>query len=240
MNEQTDGAEAQPGPETDLRATVWALADADDALTEDAKLALLEALGDDAPSAPATDGSVSDGNPVYLKSIGVKGFRGVGPEVRIPLKAGPGLVVISGRNGSGKSTVAEALELALTGRSYRWHNRTAVWTHGGRPDLRVQSLHLLHQRGFRDQSTGRFGINCMASPLSVSHCGGNRVPVLPGKRRSCPAVHSSTTTRVEGSCGPPPVPTDVGTGLAVRSPQLLGSTTVPGTGPGAGPVAWAG
>jgi hypothetical protein len=181
MNEQTDGAEAQPGPETDLRATVWALADADDALTEDAKLALLEALGDDAPSAPATDGSVSDGNPVYLKSIGVKGFRGVGPEVRIPLKAGPGLVVISGRNGSGKSTVAEALELALTGRSYRWHNRTAVWSHGGRPDLRVQSLHLLHQRGFRDQSTGRFGINCMASPLSVSHCGGNRVPVLPGK-----------------------------------------------------------
>jgi len=36
--------------------------------------------------------------------------------------------VISGRNGSGKSTVAEALELALTGRSYRWLNRTAVWS----------------------------------------------------------------------------------------------------------------
>ena len=57
--------------------------------------------------------------------------------VRVPLHPGPGLVVIAGRNGSGKSTIAEALEMALTGKSYRWLNRTAVWTgnwrnlHGG-------------------------------------------------------------------------------------------------------------
>lgn len=43
MTEQSNGDEGRPGPDTDLRATVWALADADDALFEDAKLAVLEA-----------------------------------------------------------------------------------------------------------------------------------------------------------------------------------------------------
>ena len=52
--------------------------------------------------------------------------------MRVPLRPGPGLVVISGRNGSGKSTIAEALELALTGNSYRWRNRTAVWSQNWR------------------------------------------------------------------------------------------------------------
>lgn len=111
--------------DTDLRTTVLALADADPALSEEAKLAVLDALGDAA--APAAQ-PAAEPTPAFLKSISVKGFRGVGPEVRVPLRPGPGLVVISGRNGSGKSTVAEALELALTGDSYRWKNRNAVWT----------------------------------------------------------------------------------------------------------------
>lgn len=34
-----------------------------------------------------------------------------------------GITVISGRNGSGKSSFAEALEYALTGTSYRWHDK---------------------------------------------------------------------------------------------------------------------
>ena len=135
----------------ELKSTVLAMADADDALSEDAKLLILGALDSDEMFAEALRG---DAGPIvrpdrahqapatepvgaFLRSIEVSGFRGVGPTVRVPLHPGPGLVVIAGRNGSGKSTIAEALEMALTGKSYRWLNRTAVWTgswrnlHGG-------------------------------------------------------------------------------------------------------------
>jgi hypothetical protein len=69
---------------------------------------------------------------VYLKSIGVQGFRGIGASVTLHLQAGPGLTVITGRNGSGKSSFAEAAEIALTGDNMRWSDRTAVWKEGWR------------------------------------------------------------------------------------------------------------
>ena len=62
------------------------------------------------------------------KRITVAGFRGIGPRSQLNLDPQPSLTVISGRNGSGKSSFAEALEVALTGNTYRWSDdRPAVW-----------------------------------------------------------------------------------------------------------------
>ncbi len=130
----------------DLSNVVLELADADPSMSEDAKLLILGALDGDELLAevirgeaspierptPAESAPAREPAGAYLQSITVSGFRGVGPEVRVSLAPGPGLVVIAGRNGSGKSTIAEALEMALTGESYRWINRTAVWTENWR------------------------------------------------------------------------------------------------------------
>ena len=69
---------------------------------------------------------------IYLSSITVAGFRGVGPERTLPIAPGPGLTVVVGRNGSGKSSFAEAIELSLTGASARWADRASVWRQGWR------------------------------------------------------------------------------------------------------------
>lgn len=141
-----------PGNDT-LKNYVLALADADECLSESARLAVLAALDDPDVLAEALGGAasadVSDSltaadqpeHPVgaYLDSITVSGFRGIGPKVAVPLQPGPGLTVIAGRNGSGKSTLAEALELALTGVNSRWKDKPVVWSqawrnlHAGEP-----------------------------------------------------------------------------------------------------------
>jgi len=84
----------------------------------------------------------------YVASIAVEGFRGIGPAAKLELTPGPGLTLIVGRNGSGKSSFAEGLELLMTGENKRWHQRTAVWKqgwqnlhHGGDTVLRAQ-LHV--------------------------------------------------------------------------------------------------
>src|SRR5262249_834986 len=47
---------------------------------------------------------------VYVSSIRVEGFRGVGEAATLSIPPGPGLTLIVGRNGSGKSSFAEGLE----------------------------------------------------------------------------------------------------------------------------------
>ena len=69
---------------------------------------------------------------VYLSAIEVKAFRGIGPHVRLELPAGPGLTLVVGRNGSGKSSFAEGLELLLTGANRRWEGKSQVWTESWR------------------------------------------------------------------------------------------------------------
>jgi len=69
--------------------------------------------------------AVNDGG-VFLSRIAVEGFRGIGSVAELNLEPKPGLTVISGRNGSGKSSFSDALELVLTGSTYRWSKKSAV------------------------------------------------------------------------------------------------------------------
>ncbi|HEX6026492.1 MAG TPA: AAA family ATPase, partial [Solirubrobacter sp.] len=66
--------------------------------------------------------------PVWLRSITVEGFRGIGPAATLALEPAPGLTVVVGRNGSGKSSFAEGLELLMTGALKRWEKRPKAWT----------------------------------------------------------------------------------------------------------------
>jgi recombinational DNA repair ATPase RecF len=68
----------------------------------------------------------------FLRSIAVEGFRGIGPAQTLELRPGPGLTLVVGRNGSGKSSFAEGIEVLLTGDSLRWKDRAAVWREGWR------------------------------------------------------------------------------------------------------------
>ena len=68
----------------------------------------------------------------FLTSLTVAGFRGIGPTQTLTINPGPGLTIIFGRNGSGKSSFAEALEVLLTGDSKRWSDRSKIWKEGWR------------------------------------------------------------------------------------------------------------
>lgn len=82
-------------------------------------VALASALGAGTAAAAAEPPQVGRPAGAFLASLTVEGFRGIGPAATVTFRPGPGLVIISGRNGSGKSSLAEAFELALTGTSAR-------------------------------------------------------------------------------------------------------------------------
>src|SRR5438034_4262914 len=68
----------------------------------------------------------------YISSLTVQGFRGIGPKQALRFSPGPGLTIVVGRNGSGKSSFAEAMEVLFTGDSKRWSARSKVWKEGWR------------------------------------------------------------------------------------------------------------
>jgi energy-coupling factor transporter ATP-binding protein EcfA2 len=115
--------------------------DADQSLDDEVGLLVLAALeGDDqlddylqsgTTSRHSDEPSESDEPPdpasgAFLRSLQVTGFRGIGRTVTLPLEPVPGLTVVAGRNGSGKSSLAEGLEVLLTGGTYRWKNKKST------------------------------------------------------------------------------------------------------------------
>lgn len=108
-------------------------------LEESAERLLLAACEDDDALAvelsgerqdrPERGASRADGEPAgaYLRSVTVSGFRGIGPAATLDLEPGPGLILVVGRNGSGKSSFAEGLEVLLTGNLRRWQELSAAW-----------------------------------------------------------------------------------------------------------------
>ncbi|MFF0495555.1 AAA family ATPase [Nocardia aobensis] len=110
-----------------LRELVSARLQADPAVSPEVAQTVLAALGE---SAEESDAGPRSG--VFLSTIRVRGFRGIGGEAVLRIAPGPGLTLVVGRNGSGKSSFAEAAELALTGVNRRWEGRSAVWRDGWR------------------------------------------------------------------------------------------------------------
>lgn len=68
----------------------------------------------------------------FLQEIRVRGFRGIGPEAALTVNPGPGLTLVVGRNGCGKSSFAEAAELLITRGNARWDDRSKQWKEGFR------------------------------------------------------------------------------------------------------------
>jgi predicted ATPase len=112
-----------PQPVADL---VLAAYQSDESL--DAVLAGGEVAEPDRPEPQDADAKVD----VWLDAVRVEGFRGIGPQATLTLRPNAGLTLVIGRNGSGKSSFAEAAELVLTDDSMRWAQRPVVFREGWR------------------------------------------------------------------------------------------------------------
>ncbi|CAO5166434.1 Nuclease SbcCD subunit C [Frankia sp. AiPs1] len=86
-------------------------------LPDAARAALREAFG-----AVETPAASALGH-IHLESITVTGYRGIGASTKLALPTGPGVTLVMGRNGSGKSSLAEAAETAFLGTNTRWNRQ---------------------------------------------------------------------------------------------------------------------
>lgn len=112
--------------------TILSVVSQDDRLSSEEKQKLSNAVTD-YPQGPDGSRSTLSQLPArprqraYLASIAVEGFRGIGPRSDLPLEPQPGLTLIYGANGSGKSTFVEALDVLLTGSTARFAGRGREW-----------------------------------------------------------------------------------------------------------------
>lgn len=129
MDDATNPTSDKALPLTEL---VEARLAGDRKLSAPAKALVREALGD---PGDAEDGTRTSAGPVYLGNIEVTGFRGVGAKALLKLKPKPGVTLVVGRNGSGKSSIAEAIETLFTGT-----NAHCIGRHPGHA-VRWRNLH---------------------------------------------------------------------------------------------------
>jgi recombinational DNA repair ATPase RecF len=149
--------QANPGAvhaEQSVHEIILEMLEDDSAIDATVKNAVLDAL---AEVVAETESNRQDAStPTYLTGISVVGFRGIGNQTQLELHPAPGLTVVSGRNGSGKSSFAEALELTLTGTSYRWHKKETLWAESWRNLHRPDPCAI--RVGFTAEGTGPFTV----------------------------------------------------------------------------------
>ncbi|MFF7565249.1 AAA family ATPase [Streptomyces pseudovenezuelae] len=116
----TDPARPAPSDQPLPVATLVEARLAEESLSGPVKVLLKEALGDGEPRATSSAGRI------YLESVAVARFRGIGPRALLKLSPRPGVNLVVGRNGSGKSSIAEGIETAFTGVNMRWQGQHAM------------------------------------------------------------------------------------------------------------------
>lgn len=94
----------------------------------------------------------------FLERLSVTGFRGVGPQADLEVVPGPGLTLVVGANGTGKSSFAEGLEFLLTGENSRWEGKSKEWEQGWR-NLHGEEASRLH---------AHFAVEGESGPVEVS------------------------------------------------------------------------
>ncbi|WP_405778721.1 AAA family ATPase [Streptomyces sp. NBC_01378] len=139
------------------------LAEAD--LGEPVKALLAEALGN-----AETQGTSPMGR-IYLESVSVEGFRGIGPRAWLNLSPRPGVTLVVGRNGSGKSSIAEAVETAFTGTNMRWLGQDATRTSNWR-NLHESSKTEVEVKLAIEGDTGRSTLTRTWTGNDVGDCAG--------------------------------------------------------------------
>lgn len=120
------------------------------------KDAIAEVPGATMAAGPTEDEPAAAPGTMYLTSVSVCGFRGIAARTDLELQPVPGLVLVTGRNGSGKTSIAEAAEVALSGSSLR--SSSKLWSDG------LKNLHYDGQAevgvGLRIDGVGDVTVTC--------------------------------------------------------------------------------
>ncbi|MFF7901554.1 AAA family ATPase [Streptomyces sp. NPDC007920] len=150
-----DATDQNPDHALPLPELVEARLADDRKLAEPVKALIREALED---SGNTKDSARTSTGPLYLGKVTVTGFRGVGSEARLKLRPQPGVTLVVGRNGSGKSSFAEAIETLFTG--------TNAHCSGGHPShaVRWRNLH----NGERTFVEAKLTVQCDPSPSTLT------------------------------------------------------------------------